>query len=907
MFDIFLEYFRKLFKSRLFPIALIYLALFFVVINRLFVLQIIEGPTIEEENNTKYTKTREIKSTRANIYDCNGVLLASNQLTYAVTIEDSTEITSNEVRNAVIFKLVNLIEQNGDTLDNEFYIRQTEDGEFEFTVDGTTLTRFLKNAYAYVLDEDTGELKEEQKNATAKEVYEFLCNGTGTDYTHMFSISEDYTVDETLKIMGVRYALFCNYPKYLKITVASNISDKTVAAVKENSANMPGVEIEQQTHRVYEDSKYFSHILGYTGLISSEELETYADSDNEYNSTDYIGKTGLEKAYESTLSGVKGVETVSVTTAGKVVSIVDRTDPVAGDDLYLTINSELQKSVYHLLEKEITSILLSKLRPDLDYGTKGDSASDILVPIYEVYNALISNNIIDISQFTDKDASDLEVSVYKKYKSALNNAFEELDTLLSPDNTITNAKAGDEMEDYLDYFYKALKTNNVLLTKSIPADDAKYLDYKDGNISLSEFLQYAIANNWIDLSKLEVGDKYYSAEELYSQLITYTKKILKEDSIFNKMIYRNLVFSYKLSGTEICLLLFDQGVLQSNDDEINRLSNNNYSAYQFIVDKLTSLQITPDMLALEPCSGSVVITDVNTGDILALVSYPSYDNNRLANKVDSAYYSQLLNDNSLPLRNRAVLQRSAPGSTFKMVTAFAALEENVVSVDETVLDLGEFTKITPYAKCHIFPGSHGSVDIVKALEVSCNYYFYEMGWRLSLDSSGKFDKSLGLSRIEKYATLFGLNETSGIELTEAEPEISVDDPVRSAIGQGTNDYTPVQLARYVTTIANRGICYNLTLVDKIEQTDGKKIENSATVNHDLTDFSASSWDAVSKGMYSVVNEPSGSVYTVFNDLDLVVAGKTGTSQISKVNANNALFVSYAPFDNPEISITTVIP
>jgi penicillin-binding protein 2 len=875
------------------------------------VLQIIKGPTTDEENELRDAETREIKSTRGNIYDRNGKLLASNALSYSVIMEDSTKIESQEQRNSIIHQLISVIERNGDTLYNEFFIRQNNKEEFEFTIDGSALNRFKKNVFTYLLD-TKGNFKEgfeKYKDATAEEVYEYLRNGTGDNYTDMFGISDEYTVEDSLKIMGIRYALFCNYPKYIQITVASEVSDTTVAAVKESSAELLGVKVQQQASRVYHESLYFSHIIGYTGLISAEELEDAQAKELNYISNDVIGKSGLEKVYEAELSGKKGSELVSVGSSGKVIEVVDRIDPIAGNNIYLTIDSDLQRAAYHILEKEIAGILISKLQPDMDYGSKGESAGEITIPIYEVYYALINNNIIDIDAFTAADATTLEQQVYSKYQSTLSEVFVKLDTLLAMDSATTNNKAGD-MEDFLDYFYKVLIDQNIILKDSIPDDDATRKSYIDDKISLSSFLQYALANNWVNLSKLGVGEEYYSAEELYLKLIDYTKKILKNDDIFNKKIYRNLVFSYNLSGTEICLLLFDQGVLKYNEGEINKLKNGNSNivANNFMIDKLTSLEITPAMLALEPCSGSLVITDVKTGDVLAMVTYPSYDNNKFANKVDSEYYAQLLKDKSYPLINRPVMQRTAPGSTFKMVTSFAALEEGVTTPSERIRDLGEFDKVEPAAKCHIYPGTHGFVNIVDALKVSCNYYFYEMGWRLSIDSSGKFKEQLGLSRIEKYATLFGLNEKSGIELSEAIPEISIDDSVRSAIGQGTNDYTPVQLARYITTLANRGICYDLTLLDKIIDKDGRITQdNSASVNHDFTDINPTTWDNVLEGMYSVVNVSGGSVFPLFNGFEIKVAGKTGTSQVSKVNPNNALFVSFAPYENPEIAVTAVIP
>lgn len=910
MFDVFLDYAKKLLKSRLFPITIIYIILFMVVINRLFVLQIVQGPAMAQVDESKDVKNREIQSTRGNIYDCQGKLLATSALTYSVVMEDSTQIQSNEQRNSIIHKLIKMIESNGDTLDNEFYIKQKDDGSLEFTVEGRALLLFKKKAFEYVLEK--GELTEEQKNATAQEVYDFLCSGKGYEKktSSMFNIADSYSVEDKLKILSVRYALYCNYPKYLQITVSSNVSDKTIAAVEENSSDLPGVEVEQQTHRVYEDSVYFSGILGYTGKISQDELNTYNADSEIYESSDIVGKTGLEKTYESVLKGTKGSEIVSVNTSGKVVSVEKRTEPTAGNDIYLTINKDLQIATYKFLEKELATILLEKINPNMDYGTKGKDATKIKIPIYEVYYALINNNIIDINKFKDKDASALEKQTYKKYQSELKSVYSKLSSYLDINNTVPNDKAGD-MEDYLDYFYKAAKSNGLLLKDSIPSDDKTLADYADGKISLSSFLKTALASNWIDLSKLEVGDKYYSVEELYKKLISYMKSELKNDNTFNKMIYQNLVFSYKLSGKEICLLLFKQDVLEYKDKEsdMNALSSGSISPYNFIRKMIKSLEITPGMLALTPCRGSVVITDVKTGAVRALVSYPGYDNNKFADKIDADYYSKVYNDLTQPLLNKATSERLAPGSTFKMVTAVAALQEGKISTTQTIYDEGIFTRIKgPSPKCDIYPSSHGDVNIMDALKVSCNYFFFEAGWKLSLNKNGKYDSDIGLAKLKKYASLLGLNKKSGIELSEASPNISTTDSVRSSIGQGSNVFTPVQLSRYVTTLANRGTSYELTLLDKIVDNKGDLVKtNKAKIDNKLDDFKSSTWDAVQEGMYNVVNKQGGTAKTIFSGLGVEVAGKTGTSQISKSMPNNALFVSYGPYDDPEISVTAVIP
>ncbi|NLZ83357.1 MAG: peptidase, partial [Clostridiales bacterium] len=901
-----LDYIKNIIKSRLLPVSLVFVVLFSILINRLFQLQIVEGPTIAEETILRDTRNREIKSTRGNIYDRNGKILASNVLSYSVMLEDSSAITSNDQRNAIILHLINIIEKNGGTLDNEFYIIQNDNDEFEFTITGSALTRFKVNSYAYVLENKV--LTEKQEASTAKEVYDFLKNGTGDNYTRMFGISDDYSVEDALKIMSVRYALFCNYPKHLQITVASNVNEETVAEVLEERANLPGVEISKQTQRYYHDSVYFAHILGYTGLINADELEAYDDGSNYYNYTDVIGKSGLEKEFESYLSGKKGSEIVAVNSANKVIDVIDRIDPVAGNDLYLTIDSDLQRDSYHIMEKEIASILIDKIRPNMDYGTKGESSSNILTPIYEVYFALINNNIIDIKDFNDSDATALEKKVNNKYKDLLSDVFNELDDLLKEGNNITNDKAGD-MEEYLDYFYKTLDSQGLFINE-LPKDDPIYKDYHNDKISLSKFIYHGLANNWIDISKLEVGDKYHSVGELYDKLIKYMKDILKTDDTFNKKVYKSLVFTYKLSGTEICLLLFDQGVLEYNENDINRLNNGSLSSYQFMLNKLKSLEITPAMLALEPYSGSIVVTDVNNGNVLAMVTYPSYDNNKMANKVDSQYFNMLRNDKTAPFINRPVQQILAPGSIYKMISAVTALEEGVVTPYEKIRDLGVFDKILPAAKCHVYPRSHGSVNIVDAIKVSCNYFFYEAAYRLSIDSSGQYNEQLGLNKIANYASQFGFDGPSGVELPEYNPIISNKDPIRSAIGQGTNGYTAAQLSKYVSTIATKGVSYDLTLLNKIVDKDGKVMINTTPEpTKVLSDIKPSTWSSIQEGMYSVVNVSGGSVYNsgLYKDLGFTVAGKTGTSQIRLTVPNNALFLSYAPYENPEISIITIIP
>lgn len=910
MWDTIKEALKKFFNSRLLPISVVYILLFAILVNRLFQLQIVEGESYAKESAAKSIHVRKIKATRGNIYDCNGKLLAYNELSYNVTFEtsDKTRALSSEETNDMIYRLLQLLEENGEELSLEFYIEKNKKGNFVYTLEGDSLLRFKKEAFSAKSLES---LTQEQRDISAEDLFEFLRYDTGVN-SPKFNISEEYDEDTALQIMSVRYAMFMiRYKEYEPIALATDVSDETVAAIKENSADLPGIDITEDTTRVYNDSEYFAHILGYTGSVTTEKLEelTTEDPETEYTTSDQIGISGIESSFEDYLKGTKGSEILRINkSTGQIVATEGETEPVAGNDLYLSIDADLQEECYHLLEEHIAGILLSKINNSPSAGTRGTNASKIKIPIYDVYNALIQNNVIDVSRFTDTDASSLEKSTYKKYQATVKTITKKMRKYLAADSNVTYKDLSDDMEDFVTYFYTALKNEGIVLTDEIDTSDTTYKNYQAGKISLSKYLQYAISENWVDLSVLKIGDSYFSTEEIYEKLVDYGfDTILEDDSTFIKMIYSYLIYHYKISGKDCCLLLFDQGDIKYNAEEYRNVKLGMTDPYVFITKKIRNLEITPGQLGLDPCSGSLVVTDVNTGDVKAMVSYPSYDNNKMANQVDSDYfYSYLTQNTSSPLLNRPAQQKMAPGSTFKIVSAVAGLEENVISTSTLINDHVEFTKIKPSPNCWSKSG-HGSVSVVGAIEVSCNYFFYEVGYRLSGLVNGTVNNTKGLSRLKKYAEMFGLTEKSGIEISESEPNFSEEDAVRSAIGQGSHAYTPVQLSRYVTTIANNGTCYNLTLVDQIKDVDGNVVlENEPEVRNQM-DISNSTWNAVHQGMYNVVNGSNSSIKSMFTGLNVKIAGKTGTAQQSKLHANHAYFISYAPYKKPEISVTCVIP
>lgn len=196
---------------------------------------------------------------------------------------------------------------------------------------------------------------------------------------------------------------------------------------------------------------------------------------------------------------------------------------------------------------------------------------------------------------------------------------------------------------------------------------------------------------------------------------------------------------------------------------------------------------------------------------------------------------------------------------------------------------------------------HGNETLTTAIRDSCNFYFYNVGYQLAT-RSGTYIEADGLSMLYEYADLYGLTEKSGIEIAETAPNVSTADPVRSAIGQGTNSYTTVGLARYISTVANSGTCYNLTLLDKITTPEGILLQDFEPSVRNVIDMPQNYWKAMQSGMRAVVEGKS-----YFNSLAVKVAGKTGTAEERTSRPSHALFTCYAPYEQPEITIVTRIP
>lgn len=915
------DYILSLFKSRIFPLIMVFIVLVGVLVNRLFSLQIINGESYVKDLSSSIQKDMSVAATRGRIFDKNGVLLAYNDLAYAVRISDSGKYEDNDTKNRLlntsIDKTLTIIEEKGDSYSNDFPIVYSN-GMYEYNIKDNELLRFLRDIYG---KRSISELSDEQRNVSAGELFKQLCDRygvavAGDDYINdggamaatikllkeqgMNPVADGFSVEHALMIVNLRRYMSANsYNRYISFTIANEVSDETVAAILENSDELTGVTVDEQYIRRYVDSMYVSQILGYTGTVSSSELETLDDS---YDSNDIVGKSGIEKSMESELAGTKGTRKVYVDTVGRITEVLDEQDSSAGNDVYLTIDINLQKKIYNALEDKIIQILLTYMRngdTKYSYNSNG-SVNTVYILAKEVYFALIDNNIVSIKHIASQ-STDTERQIYSAFLSKQDSTMEWLRNELSVGDT-PYGKLDEEQQLYIWYVYTSLKDRGVFNTANVDTDDNVYKDWTEGNgTSLKELLTHGISKNWINLNIFS-SEQYTSLQESYDALIDYIDSYLREDTSFYKKMYKYMVNAGNISGRQICMLLYEQGVLDMNDENSRyaSLASGGLGAYEFMVYAITNKIITPAQLALQPCSASTVITNPQNGDILAMVSYPSYDNNKLSGTVDAKYFNSLINDKAAPMINRATQSFTAPGSTYKPCTTIAGMDTGTISSGTTFYCSGSFDKVTPAPKCWRLSG-HGGEVAATAIRDSCNIYFYNVGYNLACRKDGTYNSTYGTSTLQKYSDLLGLSTKAGVEIEENSPQASNTNSIASAIGQGNHKYSTLNLARYVTTIASSGKCYNLTLIDKITDSDGNLIrKNEAEVDHQV-ELSSNIWDTVHEGMTL-----AGNSYTGISKLGMKIAAKSGTAQENTKEPDHSLLVTYSPYDNPEICVSVCI-
>jgi len=320
-------------------------------------------------------------------------------------------------------------------------------------------------------------------------------------------------------------------------------------------------------------------------------------------------------------------------------------------------------------------------------------------------------------------------------------------------------------------------------------------------------------------------------------------------------------------------------------------------------------------------SGAVVVMNVKTGEVLALASYPDYEPELFVTGISQEKYDSYRKGNNL--YNRAVSGSYAPGSTFKMATALAGLESGVITTTSKINDTGVYPRGgNPVCWYYTsYRSGHGYLNVTQAIKHSCNYFFYEVGYRA------------GISNIAKYASYLGLGKKTGIELegetsgTLATPETAkklynedwyLGTTLSASIGQTYNSFSPLQMAKYVSMLANGGKNIDVTLIKSVINADGSEIskteinrytnEKLGLKNETTQDLQVNSKNlqAILEGMKGVTSEAGGTAYSTFADFNIEVGGKTGSAQTGKEGDAHAWFVGFAPYDNPEIAVVVLV-
>ena len=634
--------------------TLVYIAGIILLIQ-LFNLQIINGAEYRETSNSRLTRETVVKAARGSIKDRTGVELVRTDTGYSAEIY-STKVTDEEL-NLAIEKFIEILESNKDTYIDNLPIKVDP---FEFTEKDEESQKEWKKEHE--LDE----------NFSAEQAFNAL--------KEKYKITED-DVNIARKIMAIRYEISSKgYSSTRSVTIARDISNTSAVQIREQNAKLAGINVVTEPTVAYTSGNLASHILGYVGAISEEEYSTRKDT---YRNDDVIGKDGVQKVFEEYLKGTDGIKQVDMTVDGAITSEYISEEAVAGSDVVLTIDANLQKVAEEALEK----------------------------------------NIKDIA-------------------------------------------------------------------------DGKY---GEGN---------------------------------------------------------------------------------------------------------------------EADAGAVVVMNVNTGEVLAMASYPDYNPERYSEEYDP-------NDETGKYYNRAIRSIYAPGSTFKMVVASAALDTEEITTTTRINDNG----IYPYGDgqaCWYYRSygvGHGYLNLTQAIKYSCNYFFYDLGYKMGIDT------------IAEYAGKYGLGKRTGVELMGEDRGIVASrdyansigyttwypaDTLSAAIGQSFNSFTPIQMARYISMVANGGKNVDVSIIKSIIKPDGTEVSKEEIENYtketigtenelkeDLN-ISKENLDAIRKGMKGVTSEAGGTAYSTFADFNIDIAGKTGSAQTGVEGEAHGWFVGFAPYDEPEIAVVVLV-
>ena len=478
-------------------------------------------------------------------------------------------------------------------------------------------------------------------------------------------------------------------------------------------------------------------------------------------------------------------------------------------------------------------------------------------------------------------------------------------------------------------------TKSLTIAKEIPRDAVSEFsecgdDFPGVNIDVQPvrtYTQGTLASHILGYAAKISDEEYQNAKDTYSQndiigktgieyifedYLRGTNGVKQIDMAVDGTITAEVTEQEAIQGSDVVLTI---------DSQLQKVVEDTLAAN---IEKIKSGGFGK---AYNATGGSCVVMNVKSGEVLAMASYPDYNPQSFTNGISSEEWQNYSDNSSHPLLNKTIQSAYAPGSIFKMVTAIAGLESGSINLTSKINDTGIYKKYGAEWKCWYYTDyhtGHGSLDVVGAIEKSCNYFFYETADRMGIDN------------LDKYAKYFGLGTKTGIELpSETAGTLASKDYVQSinqtwnpgdtlnaAIGQGYNRFTPLQMAKYTSMVANGGNKIDVSIVKAIQNVDGSEVskdEINEFINNKLglsneqdeeISINQQYINAVKQGMQSVTSDTSGTAYVRFKDFDITVGGKTGSAEAgTDANGNdivNAWFTAFAPYEEPEIAVVVMV-
>ena len=441
--------------------------------------------------------------------------------------------------------------------------------------------------------------------------------------------------------------------------------------------------------------------------------------------------------------------------------------------------------------------------------------------------------------------------------------------------------------------------------------------YKEGTLA-SHILGYA--SKISDTEYQQKKDTYNQndiigktgIEYLFEEYLKGKDGIKQIDMAVDGTITAEVVEKEAVSGSNVVLTI---------DSKLQKI------AEEALKDNIEKIKSGGFGKAYEAKGGSCVVMNVKTGEVLAMASYPDYNPQSFANGISSEEWKSYSENKSYPLLNKAIQSAYEPGSIFKMVTAIAGLESGNITLTERINDTGQYIKYGEKRNCWYYTDyhtGHGPLNVIGAIEKSCNYFFYETADRMGIDT------------LDKYASYFGLGKKTRIELpsevsgTLASKEYvksinsswNPGDTINAAIGQGYNRFTPLQMTKYISMIANGGNNVDVSIIKTIQNSDGTEVSKEeinkfvneklglTEENNENINLNKDYINAVKEGMKSVTSGESGTAYVRFKDFNIKVGGKTGSAEAGKDSNGkdivNAWFAAFAPYEDPEIAVVVMV-